>query len=96
MMANNAIAQKKTKKATSLKAKIHILHHLAAGEGSTAVGKYFGLNEATVRTMKRNEEAIRSVLVRTKCKIIICERYYKSENKKALVMWNEDRQKRCH
>ncbi|CAK9825672.1 Tigger transposable element-derived protein 1 [Anthophora retusa] len=51
------------RKAISLETKIKILDRLRNGEGSTALGKTFGLNEATIRTIKKNEIAIRQSVI---------------------------------
>lgn len=40
--------------------KVEILDRLKMGEGATSVGRYYNLNEATVRTIKKNEENIRA------------------------------------
>ncbi|GFV02857.1 tigger transposable element-derived protein 1 [Trichonephila clavipes] len=45
------------------KQKIAILYRLGKGEGSTAIGKHFNLDESTVRAIKKNEAAIRKSVV---------------------------------
>ena len=39
----------------SLETKIIILDRLSKGEGSTAIAKSYGMNEATVRTIKKTK-----------------------------------------
>ncbi|GBL86580.1 Tigger transposable element-derived protein 1 [Araneus ventricosus] len=48
------------RKRITLETKIQILDRLKTGEGSSSVAKHFELNEATVRTIKKNEEKIRA------------------------------------
>lgn len=48
------------RKVIPLSVKIQILDRLKSGEGATSVGRYFNLNEATVRTIKKNEDKIRA------------------------------------
>uniref|UniRef100_A0A1A9WHU2 HTH CENPB-type domain-containing protein n=1 Tax=Glossina brevipalpis TaxID=37001 RepID=A0A1A9WHU2_9MUSC len=54
-----SLGKKYKRKSITLDIKINILDHLAGGMGSTAVGRLFGLNEGTVRSIKKNEIAIR-------------------------------------
>lgn len=51
------------RKIISLDTKIKILDRLKSGEGSTAVANYFNLSEATVRTIKKNEDKIRTYVL---------------------------------
>lgn len=82
------------RKAISLETKIEILDHLRNGEGSTSIGKMFGLNEATIRTIKKNEIAIRqSVISGTKlsAKSTSYSRdAVKEKMERALIIWIED------
>lgn len=48
------------RKVISLALKVEILDRLKRGEGATSVGRYYNLNEATVRTIKKNEKNIRA------------------------------------
>ncbi|XP_039967012.1 uncharacterized protein LOC120778960 [Bactrocera tryoni] len=50
----------KMRKAISLDTKIKILDQLATGQGATVVGNNFGIHEATLRTIKKNETVIRA------------------------------------
>lgn len=52
--------QKRVKRILPLTLKVKILDRLVRGEGSSAVARDYGLNESTVRTMKKNEERIRA------------------------------------
>ncbi|GFV69464.1 hypothetical protein TNCV_2778791 [Trichonephila clavipes] len=65
--------EKKThqRQSISLEMRIGILDRLGKGEGSTAIGKHFNLDESTVRAIKKNEAAIRkSVISEELAKII--------------------------
>ncbi|GFT38390.1 tigger transposable element-derived protein 1 [Nephila pilipes] len=81
------------RKAISLEIKIKILDSLAKGEGSTSVGKSFGLNEATVRTIKRNEKSIRESIIggsKLSSKITsYCRDTVLEKMEKCLVIWME-------
>ena len=50
---------KRPRKVLTLVQKIEILDKLASGMTATNVGKVFGINESTVRTISRSEEQIR-------------------------------------
>lgn len=58
-MASNSPEVKPKRKAISLDTKIKVLNLLALGKRATAVGRHFGISEATVRTIKKKESAIR-------------------------------------
>ncbi|XP_030383230.1 tigger transposable element-derived protein 1-like [Scaptodrosophila lebanonensis] len=82
------------RKAISLETKIEILDRLRNGEGSTFLGKMFGLNEATVRTIKRNEFSIRQSMI-SGTKLSVKSSSYtrdatKEKMEKALIIWLED------
>lgn len=73
--------------------KIEILDMLSTGQGPTSVGKHFGIHEATIRTIKRNEAAIR-YSVRSGFKLGAKTSSYtrliiKDKMEKALVNWIE-------
>ncbi|GFT38719.1 tigger transposable element-derived protein 1 [Trichonephila clavipes] len=57
--------EKKThqRQSISLEMRIEILDRLGKGEGSTAIGKHFNLDESTVRAIKKNEAAIRKSVI---------------------------------
>ncbi|XP_050340763.1 tigger transposable element-derived protein 1-like [Bactrocera neohumeralis] len=85
----------KMRKAISLDTKIKILDQLATGQGATVVGNNFGIHEATVRTIKKNETAIRaSVCSGTKLSAkssSYVRDVVKEKMEKALVIWIEDK-----
>lgn len=87
-------AKKQKRQAISLDTKIQILNRLATGEGSTSVGKHFGLNEATVRTIKKNEAAIRKSVISGTNLSAKSSSYtrdvIKEKMEKALIIWIED------
>lgn len=94
-MDHNSSAEKKKRKGISLDVKIQILDRLKTGQGATSVGKYFGVHEATVRTIKKNEAAIRkSVCSGTKLSVkssaytrdVVAEKM-----EKALAIWIEEK-----
>lgn len=58
----NETTQRK-RKSISLETKVKILDHLAFGDGSSYVGRVFNLSEATIRSIKKNEGAIRKSLM---------------------------------
>lgn len=89
------MSDKKHKRlAISLDTKIQVLDRLATGQGSTSVGKQFGLNEATVRTIKKNEPAIRKSAVSVTKLSAKASSYtrdiIKLKMEKALMLWLED------
>lgn len=89
----SAKTQKK-RKAISLDVKIHILDRLAAGESATSVGRQYNLRESTIRTIKKNEGAIRKSVV-SGTKVSVHTSSYtrdiiKEQMEKALVIWVED------
>ncbi|GFY26148.1 tigger transposable element-derived protein 1 [Trichonephila clavipes] len=55
--------KKHQRQSISLETKIAILYRLGKGEGSTAIGKHFNLGESTVRAIKKNEAAIRTLVI---------------------------------
>ncbi|GFW74878.1 tigger transposable element-derived protein 1 [Trichonephila clavipes] len=55
--------KKHQRQSISLETKIAILDRLGKGEGSTAIGKHLNLGESTVRTIKKNEAAIRKSVI---------------------------------
>ncbi|XP_033236379.1 tigger transposable element-derived protein 2-like [Drosophila pseudoobscura] len=90
--------KKLKRKAISLGTKIEILDRLRNGEGSTFLGKIYGLNEATIRTIKRNENSIRqSVISGTELSAKFSS-YTRDATKekmeKALVIWLENNAKK--
>jgi len=82
------------RKAISLETKIEILDRLRNGEGSTALGKTFGLNEATIRTIKQNEIAIRQSVISGTNLSVKSSSYtrdaVKEKMEKALIIWLEE------
>ncbi|XP_054726261.1 tigger transposable element-derived protein 1-like [Anastrepha obliqua] len=94
-MSHNSPVIKAKRKAISLDTKIKILDQLTTGQGATAVGKHFGIHEATIRTIKKNETAIRkSVCSGTKISAkssSYIRDVVKEKMEKALVMWIEDK-----
>ncbi|XP_012156546.1 uncharacterized protein LOC105664779 [Ceratitis capitata] len=88
-------ATKAKRKAISLDTKINILDQLATGQGTTAVGKKFGIHEATIRTIKKSEAAIRESVC-SGTEISVKSTSYirdalKEKMEKALVLWIEDK-----
>ncbi|GFY18213.1 tigger transposable element-derived protein 1 [Trichonephila clavipes] len=78
--------------------KIAILDRLGKGEGSTAIGKHFNLDEPTVRAIKKNDAAIRkSVISGTKLSLkfasytrdVLLER-----TERAIAIWIEEQVQR--
>ncbi|GFT89062.1 tigger transposable element-derived protein 1 [Trichonephila clavipes] len=57
--------EKKThqRQSISLETKIAILDRLGKGEGPTAIGKHFNLDESTARAIKKNEASIRKLVI---------------------------------
>ncbi|XP_006875041.1 PREDICTED: tigger transposable element-derived protein 1-like [Chrysochloris asiatica] len=51
---------KRSRKVMSLANKMRVLEMLDQGETNTAVGRFFGVNESTIRTIKKNAKAIRA------------------------------------
>ena len=83
------------RKAISLETKIEILDRLRNGEGDpTALGKTFGLNEATIRTIKKNEIAISQSVISGTNLSVKSSSYtrdaVKEKMEKALIIWLEE------
>lgn len=82
------------RQAISLETKIKILDCLKRGEGPTSVGKKFCLNEATIRTIRKNEDSIRQSIISGSA--LSCKTSSYSRNpilektEKHLVFWIED------
>lgn len=61
---------------------------------ASTVSRHFGINESTLRSVKKNEKAIRDCV--TSCVLINAKFFYKSELKehnkwkKVLSLWTED------
>ena len=56
----NANSPKRVKKVMTLQEKVKVLDMLKEGRSNVAVGRHFGVNESTIRSIKKNEAAIRS------------------------------------
>ncbi|XP_061388963.1 tigger transposable element-derived protein 1-like [Musca vetustissima] len=82
------------RKAISLETKIKILDRLRNGDGSTALGKTFGLTEATIRTIKKNEIAIRQSVISETYLSVKSSSYtrdaVKEKMEKTLIIWLEE------
>ncbi|GFW45346.1 tigger transposable element-derived protein 1 [Trichonephila clavipes] len=90
--------KKHQRQSISLETKIAILDCLGKGEGSTAIGKHFNLDESTTRAIKKNEASIRkSVISGTKLSIkfasytrdVLLER-----TERAIAIWIEEQVQR--
>ncbi|XP_037368771.1 tigger transposable element-derived protein 1-like [Talpa occidentalis] len=51
---------KRVRKVMSIANKMRVLEMLDTGETNSSVGRFFGVNESTIRTIKKNEKAIRA------------------------------------
>ena len=51
---------KRRRKVKTLHEKVELLHMAKEWKSYAAVGRHYGVNESTVRYIKRNEKAIRS------------------------------------
>jgi hypothetical protein len=93
IMSENKKPQLK-RKAISLEKKIQVLDCLDTGEGASAVGKFFDLNKATVRTIKKNQDRIRSSVAAGTAagskKACYAREVVLEMMEKALVIWIED------
>lgn len=82
----------------SLETKIKILDCLRSGEGSTSVGRAFGLNEATIRTIKKNESSIRQSVISGSALSSKTTSYSRNstleKTEKHMVLWIEDLQEK--
>lgn len=90
---------KKNKRASiSLETKINVLDRLHKGESTASLGRAFCPNEATIRTIKKNDAAIRkSVASGTKlfAKSSYTRDMIQGKMEKALIIWiEENNQKR--
>lgn len=56
------VTPKRQKKVMTLEEKVQVLNKCREGMSFAAVGRLFHVNESTVRSMKRNEEAIRAAV----------------------------------
>lgn len=88
----------KQRKTISLEKKIEILDKLKSGRSSTSVAKDYGMNEATVRSIKRREDSVRKSVAggtSASAKFSTYKRHDLIEAvEKALVIWLEDQSKR--
>jgi len=74
--------------------KVELLDKLASGMGASSVGRLFGVNESTVRYIKKNEKRIRdsvghSAPVSAKVSCVVRDRVL-VKMEKALSLWMED------
>lgn len=82
------------RKVISLETKIKILDRLRNRERVTDVAKFYSMNEATIRTIRKNEDSIRKSVAAGTCTSMSTISYVRDvtmENmEKALVIWIED------
>ena len=78
----------------TLQTKGELLDKLRRGESAASVGRLYGINESTVRTIKKNEADIRSSLASgtsKSAKVTFLPRDHNLEKmEKALNIWMED------
>jgi hypothetical protein len=74
--------------------KIKVLDRLATGESASAVGRHYGINKSTVRSIKKNKKAIKSSVACSapiSAKMVSQVRDKTTEQmEKALNLWIED------
>ena len=89
---------KRARNVLTLQKKVEILDKLARGESAASVGRLYGVNESTVRTIRKSEATIRSSVAagtsksakvsfmpRDKCLV---------KMEKALALWMDDMEQR--
>nr|XP_031830839.1 tigger transposable element-derived protein 1-like isoform X2 [Nomia melanderi] len=93
MFNKRSITQRK-RKSISLDMKMKILNQLEEGEKPSAIAKAYGINESTVRTVKKRKENIKSSVASGTLTSSQCSSYTRNpviENmEKALMIWMED------
>jgi hypothetical protein len=92
--SGSAKVVKREKKVMSLVQKVEVLDKLASGMGASVVGRLFGVNESTVRYIKKKEKQIResvgqSVPVSAKVSCVVRDRAL-VKMEKTLSLWIED------
>lgn len=60
LSTGDEVPKKRQKKVLSMEFKLEIIKRLERGEGPSAVGRVYGINESTVRTIRANKEAIKA------------------------------------
>ncbi|CAK9814436.1 Putative CENPB DNA-binding domain-containing protein 1 [Anthophora quadrimaculata] len=93
-MFNQRSITRRKRKSMSLDMKMRILNRLEEGEKPTAIAKAYGINESTVRTIKKRKESIRSSVASGTLSSSQCSSYTRNpiiENmEKALMIWMDD------
>ncbi|CAK9807583.1 Putative CENPB DNA-binding domain-containing protein 1 [Anthophora plagiata] len=93
-MFNQRSITRRKRKSMSLDMKMRILNQLEKGEKPTAIAKAYGINESTVRTIKKRKESIRSSVASGTLSSSQCSSYTRNpviENmEKALMIWMDD------
>jgi hypothetical protein len=83
----------RAKKVMTLLQKVQVLDTLASGMGASSVGRLFGVNESTVRYIKKIEERIRDFVARSSpggAKICVARDKDLVATEKALSSWIQD------
>uniref|UniRef100_A0A3B3IPJ2 HTH psq-type domain-containing protein n=1 Tax=Oryzias latipes TaxID=8090 RepID=A0A3B3IPJ2_ORYLA len=89
---------KRQKKVLTLHEKIELLDKLMGGKSYSAVGRHYGLNESTVRYIKKNEKEVRSSVASVFCgsakmvNVVRDKTIVKMES--ALAFWFQDLRKK--
>uniref|UniRef100_A0A8C4QHC6 HTH CENPB-type domain-containing protein n=1 Tax=Eptatretus burgeri TaxID=7764 RepID=A0A8C4QHC6_EPTBU len=85
---------KRQKKVMYLSQKVELLDRLAGGETAASVGRHYGVNESTVRSIKKNEVGIRASVAASipkSAKVLFITRDPNLEKmEKTLNLWIED------
>ena len=85
---------KRARKMMTLQQKIELLDKLKRGDSAASVGRFYGINESTVRTIKKNEASIRASIASgtsKSAKVTFLTRDHNLEKmEKALIIWMED------
>uniref|UniRef100_UPI00359001A7 putative CENPB DNA-binding domain-containing protein 1 n=1 Tax=Myxine glutinosa TaxID=7769 RepID=UPI00359001A7 len=92
--AEDASTTKRQKKVMSLSQKVELLNRLSRGDSAASVGRHYGVNESTIRLIRKNEKAIRdciSASAVSSTKVVTHVRDVHIERmEKALSIWIED------
>ena len=96
--SDSAKGVKRARNVLTLQKKIELLDKLARGESAASVGRFFGVNESTVRTIKKSEATIRSSVAAGTSKSAKVSFMPRDRNmvkmEKALSLWMDDMEQR--
>ena len=95
---SSAKGVKRARNVLTLQKKVEVLDKLARGESAASVGRFFGVNESTIRTIRKSEATIRSSVAAGTSKSAKVSFMPRDHNmvkmEKALSVWMDDMEQR--